>query len=304
MNEDREPRIFVVATPIGNLEDMSPRARRILGEADIIAAEDTRETRKLLNLLGIGPKELVSYHDYGEDERAAFLLDRISREQATLALVSDAGTPCISDPGYRLVNGARGRGIAVIPIPGPSALTALASVAGLPTNRILFIGFLPTKPGPLKKEMLTWGDLRASVVFFESTRRLTRTLTALEMIWPHARVAIGRELTKMYEETLVTAVSLARSWAEDHGTLKGEVAVMVDVMPNTIQRQSAEGSAGDSPMDGDSLADMDSSEWESDALAALGSGATIQDLLQRFADVGLSRGELYKKLLALKKSIQ
>ena len=128
--------VYIVATPIGHLEDLTPRAKRTLAGVDIIAAEDTRQTRKLLSHLGIQGKRLVSYHNHGETERADVLIKEIVAEQRSLAVVTDAGTPCISDPGYRIVAAAHAAGIKVHPIPGPSALTALVSASGLPSDRV------------------------------------------------------------------------------------------------------------------------------------------------------------------------
>ncbi len=146
--------VFVVATPIGNLDDMTPRAIATLKNVAIIAAEDTRNTRKLLTHFGILGKELVSYHDHGEEERAASLLDRIESDNLALAIVSDAGTPCVADPGYRLVKMAKERGIKVHPIPGASAVTSLISASGLPSNRFTFVGFLPTKSTSLREALI------------------------------------------------------------------------------------------------------------------------------------------------------
>ena len=283
------PVVYVVATPIGNLDDMTPRARHVLANVDVIAAEDTRETRKLLNHFGIQGKRLLSYHDFGETERAEQLVRETYERGASLALVSDAGTPCISDPGYRLVAAAKARGIKVHPIPGPSALTALASAAGLPSDRLLFIGFPPTKPQALRTEIASWAAARASVVFFESTRRLERTLMAVREIYPEARVAIGRELTKLYEEIETVSVADALAWLATHPTLKGEASVMV--APGATEAQVALAS-GEERLSPDELVQRASREFKS--------GATLKELLQKYRDVGLRRAELYDLLLRAK----
>jgi len=282
------PAIFVVATPIGNLEDLSPRARKVLAEVDLIAAEDTRETRKLLNLIGVGTKEIVSYQDHGETERAEQLIRKIQDLGLSLALVSDAGTPCISDPGYRLINLARQRGITVHPVPGPSSMVALASVSGLPTNRLLFVGFPPVKAVALNKEITSWRGAGASVIFFEATRRLQRTLAAIEAIYPFARVAVGRELTKLFEECVVMGIREARVWTECHSSLKGEAVVMVDL--------SDCGTGDSAAMTPDSIRQQ--------ALDGFARGCTVKDLLQEMSGAGMSRTELYQLLLSVKRTLR
>ena len=206
--------VYVVATPIGNIEDISQRARRILESVDIIAAEDTRHTLKLLHLAKISPKKLVSYHDHNEEFRSEELVERILKEDLSVALVSDAGTPCISDPGYRIVALARQRGIKVTPIAGPSAAVALASVAGLPVNRFLFIGFLPTRESQREKEIKGWQESLGSVIFYDSPRRLLSTLVIIHRIWPNSILAVGRELTKFHEEVFQGSISEVLAWAQ------------------------------------------------------------------------------------------
>ncbi len=178
-------KIFVVGVPIGNLEDITLRAKRILEEVDVIAAEDTRVARKLLGLLGIGSKKLLSYHDVGEAKQAEHLIALLQKEQWQMALISDAGTPCIADPGYRVVALARQKGIEVSPIPGPSSAIALASSAGLPSDRFLFVGFLPSRLTALRNECASWAtSTAASVIAFESAKRLRVTLEVLAELYP------------------------------------------------------------------------------------------------------------------------
>lgn len=276
----------MVATPIGNLGDLTPRARATLTEVDLIAAEDTRNTRKLLNHLGITGKKLVSYQDHGETERATALLDDVEERGLSLAVVSDAGTPGISDPGYRIVSEAKARGITVHPIPGPSSLTALVSAAGLPSNRLLFIGFLPQRAAALKAEIESWAGLRSSVVFFEATRRLERTLAEIAAHYPTAEVAVGRELTKLYEEIVRLPIEEARKWAGSHRSLKGEATVMLSL-----------GDAGETKAGAEA--------WTEDSLEAVAAkefaqGATLKDLLKKHRDKGFTRTELYALLLRAK----
>jgi 16S rRNA (cytidine1402-2'-O)-methyltransferase len=214
----------VVATPIGNLEDITLRALRVLKEVDLIAAEDTRYTRKLLSHYGI-TTSLTSYYDQIETSKAPALIEQLQTGKS-VALVSDAGTPGISDPGYRLVKGAAEAGIKVVPIPGPSMLTALLSVGGLPTDRFVFEGFLPTKKSQRRKALERLRQEERTLVFFESPHRLMDMLADLEEICGDRQVVIGRELTKMFEEVLRGKVSELRILFQER-QIKGEVTLLV-----------------------------------------------------------------------------
>jgi 16S rRNA (cytidine1402-2'-O)-methyltransferase len=216
--------LYIVATPIGNLEDITLRALRVLKEVDVIAAEDTRHTKKLLSHYGI-TTPLTSYYDHIEASKAPALLAQLQAGK-TIALVSDAGTPGIADPGYRLVKGAAEAGITVVPIPGPSTLTALLSVGGLPTDRFAFEGFLPAKSGQRRKTLARLKQEERTLVFFESPHRLLDLLADLEESWGDRQIVIGRELTKLFEEVLRGTVSELRALL--HGReIKGEVALLV-----------------------------------------------------------------------------
>ena len=182
--------LYVVATPIGNLDDITVRAARILKEVDVIACEDTRQTRKLLDHLGIS-RPLVSYHDYNERERADQLLTELDAGRS-VAVVSDAGTPLIADPGYRLVHQARERGIPVSPIPGPSALAAALSASGLPTDAFVFGGFLPAKSGQRKKELEKWKQTQATLLFYETPHRVLEALEDIATVLGDRTVVLGR----------------------------------------------------------------------------------------------------------------
>jgi 16S rRNA (cytidine1402-2'-O)-methyltransferase len=216
--------LYVVGTPIGNLEDISLRALRMLKEVDLIAAEDTRHTRKLLSHYGI-TTPLTSYYDQIETSKAPALVAQLQAGK-TIALVSDAGTPGIADPGYRLVKGAAEAGIPVVPIPGPSMLTALLSVGGLPTDRFVFEGFLPAKRSQRQKALQRLKQEERTIVFFESPHRLTDMLTDLAEVYGDRQVVIGRELTKMFEEILRGKVSEMRTLLQGR-EIKGEVALLV-----------------------------------------------------------------------------
>ncbi len=190
--------LYVVATPIGNLKDITQRALEVLAQVDWIAAEDTRHTRQLLAHYGIS-RPLISLHAHNERARTAQLLTRLQAGE-TGALVSDAGTPLISDPGATLVQQLRGAGVCVLAVPGPSALVAALSVAGLPTDRFAFEGFLPAKPGARKKALEGLKGLGHTLVFYEAPHRLLATLEAMQTVWGAAHPAVVvRELTKRFE---------------------------------------------------------------------------------------------------------
>ncbi len=190
-------KLYVVAVPIGNLGDMTPRAIETLQNVDVILCEDTRNTRKLLAHFGVH-RPLKSYHEHNEQERAAEVLQWLQEGQQ-VALVSDAGVPCISDPGYRLVRLARTHGIPVIPIPGVSAVTAALSVAGLPTDRFVFEGFLPRKSGKLRTRLQELAQEDRTIVLFESVHRIEKTLQAIQEVFGDVEIFVAREMTKLHE---------------------------------------------------------------------------------------------------------
>jgi 16S rRNA (cytidine1402-2'-O)-methyltransferase len=190
--------LVIVATPIGNLSDISPRALEALRNADLIACEDTRQTLKLLNHFGIH-KPLVSYHDFNEEKRSEELGERI-RSGSTIALVSDAGTPGISDPGYRLVRYCREHGLAVFSIPGPNAAVAALAASGLPSDEFLFLGFLPPKKTSRREKIESLRSITSTLIFYEAPHRIEGTLSDLLEILGDREVCIARELTKLHEE--------------------------------------------------------------------------------------------------------
>jgi 16S rRNA (cytidine1402-2'-O)-methyltransferase len=217
--------LYLVATPIGNLEDITYRAVRVLNEADVIACEDTRQTRKLLDHYGI-QKPTVSYHEHNESERAEELAARL-RGGAVIALVSDAGMPLVSDPGYRLVRAAVESGIPVTPIPGPSAaLTALAA-SGLPTDAFHFAGFLPHKPGQRLKALDAIAEEQATVIFYEAPHRLLEALEAIDEVLGARRIVVARELTKLHEEFLRGTAAEIRATLEQRDSVKGEITILI-----------------------------------------------------------------------------
>ena len=190
--------LYIVATPIGNLEDITLRALRILKEADLIAAEDTRHTQGLLNHFGIRTP-MTSYHDHNEAAKASQLVERLKNGEK-IALVSDAGTPAISDPGYRLVVAAIDAEIPVIPIPGPSALTAVLSVSGLPPDRFVFEGFLPARRKERQQRLEALRSEMRTLVFYEAPHRVNETLSDMALILGDRDAVLAREITKLHEE--------------------------------------------------------------------------------------------------------
>jgi len=201
--------LFVVATPIGNLSDISERALETLRTVDLIACEDTRQTIKLLNHFGI-QKPLASYHDFNEETKAADLGRRI-QEGLKVALVSDAGTPAISDPGYRLVRHCRENGLEVITIPGANAAVAALAASGLPSDEFFFAGFLPAKKTARREKLESLKNLRSTLVFYDAPHRIDDVLEDIEKILGDREVCIARELTKLHEESLFGKLSEIRS---------------------------------------------------------------------------------------------
>jgi len=217
--------LYLVGTPIGNLEDITLRAIRILKESDLIAAEDTRTALILLRHYGIG-KPLVSYYDPREEAKSLPLVNRLLRGE-TVALISESGMPSISDPGFRLVRAALAAGIRVIPIPGPSSLLSALVVSGLPTDRFVFEGFLPARSSARKKKLVSLRDDDRTLIFFESPRRLIQALGDIELTLGNRRIAVARELTKKFEEAIRgTAAEVAARL--DGREIRGEIVLVVE----------------------------------------------------------------------------
>lgn len=217
--------LYIVSTPIGNLEDLTFRAHRILQEVSVIAAEDTRHTQKLCGHYHIHTP-LTSYHDFNKADKTPVLLERLKQGQS-IALVSDAGTPLISDPGYYLVTRAIERHIPIVPVPGPSSLTAALCTAGLPTDAFTFIGFLPKKSAARISLLQSLLDESKTIVLFETPHRIKTTLSAIQAIFGDRRIAIARELTKTHEEMIRgTAEEILLS--TQTRTLKGEITLIIE----------------------------------------------------------------------------
>jgi len=221
------PGLYIVATPIGNLGDISARALEVLRGVSAVACEDTRVTGKLLHLLGI-KQRLIRHDDHASDTDRDGLLALAAREP--VALACDAGTPLISDPGYRLVRAARERGVVVTSLPGPSAAIVALSMSGLPTDRFLFAGFLPPKAGARAAALAELSPLRATLVFYETAPRVAAMLTDLGAAMPGREVAVARELTKLHEELRTgSAAELAVHFAAN--PTKGEIVVLAGPPP-------------------------------------------------------------------------
>lgn len=227
MRVDKKGVLYVVATPIGNRADITQRALSVLGAVEQVLAEDTRHSGTLLRGLGVATP-LLSLHEHNEQVQVEPLLARL-RAGADLALISDAGTPLISDPGYRIVRAARQAGIAVVPIPGPSALIAALSVAGLPTDRFVFEGFLPAKTTARRVHLQTLANETRTLVFYEASHRIQECLHDLVECFGVERAAvIARELTKTFEQVQAGTLAELNTWlAEDANRQRGEFVVLV-----------------------------------------------------------------------------
>lgn len=222
-----DTRLYIVATPIGNLGDISQRARDVLNSADIIAAEDTRVTKKLFSLLGLSlQKKFIVYEDHSENDKFQEIIDFINQGKV-VALVSDAGSPLISDPGYKLVRECRKQNIKISVIPGACAVVCALQLSGLPTNRFMFAGFVPNKE---KARIDLFSELKAintTLVLYETANKIEKTLSALEKIMPNREIAIVREITKMYEECLSGTASVLISRIKEN-PLKGELVLVIE----------------------------------------------------------------------------
>ena len=273
--------LYLVATPIGNLEDITLRALRVLRETDVIACEDTRQTQKLLTHYEIR-KRLVSYHEHNEMTRAAELVIELEAG-AKVALVSDAGTPLISDPGHHLVRLCRRHHIPVVPVPGPSAVVAALAASGMPTESFLFRGFLPARTGERRRALQALADEPATLVFYEAPHRLRDTLEDARDILGNRRAVVAREVTKLHEEFLcATLDELAERFAKKEP--RGEITLLISPAAET----TAAGPAAATEM---SLAERVQQIMETQGVDRKAA------LKQAARERGLSKREAYKKLL-------
>ena len=270
------PGLYIVATPIGNLRDITLRALDVLSAADLVLAEDTRVSGKLLAAYGLS-KTLLRYDEHAAERARPRILAALAAGQR-VALISDAGTPLVSDPGFRLVGDALAAGAAVIPIPGPSATLAALSVAGLPTDRFLFAGFPPPKSGARKTFLAELAGVRASLIFFEGVSRLGKSLADMAEVLGPREAMVGRELTKLYE-TCVRGTLDVLAADPRLAAPKGEVVIVVG--PGLAVAASAD----------------DADAALADALARLGPAEAASEVAQA---LGLNRRDLYRRALALK----
>lgn len=270
--------LYLVATPIGNLADITHRALQVLKDVELIACEDTRHTHKLLNHYGINTKT-ISYHEHNEQQRAAELIDRL-KQGSDVAVVSDAGTPSISDPGFRLVRAAIENEIAVVPVPGPSALIAALIAAGLPTDEFFFAGFLPARGSARRARLNELRSVPGTLIFYEAPHRLAETLKDAYEILGEREAVVARELTKLHEEIRRGRLSeLSADYAEKTD-VRGEIVVLID--------RNVLGDASTRAVSIVSLVDRFEQEGL-DHRAALKKAAR---------ELGLSRAEAYRKLLS------
>lgn len=268
-------RLYIVATPIGNLEDITYRAVRVLGEADLIACEDTRQTRKLLDHYGIR-KPTISYHEHNETGRSAELAERLCAGE-TIALVSDAGVPLISDPGYRLVRAALELGIPVEPVPGASAVLAALSASGLPTDAFHFGGFLPPKAGQRARVLQSLAGETATLVFYEAPHRILEALETIEQTLGSRPVVVARELTKLHEEFVRGTAAEVRAELAARNAVKGEITLLIG--------KAIEPEPDTTPIE-DAVADL------------VRAGTPRMDAIKQVArNRGLSKRDVYEQLL-------
>ncbi len=272
--------LYLVATPIGNLEDITHRALRILREVKIIACEDTRHTRKLLNHYSIDTRT-ISYHEHNERDRAAELLKQLETG-ADVAVVSDAGTPGISDPGFQLARLAIEAGVAVVPVPGPSALVSALITSGLPTDEFFFGGFLPPRSGARRTRLAELRSLPATLVFYEAPHRIAATLRDAREILGEREAVVARELTKMHEEIARGRLSELEERFSSREHARGEMVVMID--RSVIETATIEETVA-------SIAEL-VGQFEKE-------GLDHRTALKKAArSLGLSRDEAYRRLVA------
>ena len=270
--------LYLVATPIGNLADITHRALQVLNDADLIACEDTRHTHKLLAHYNITTKT-ISYHEHNEQQRASDLIERL-KQGTNIAVVSDAGTPSISDPGFRLVRAAIENEITIVPVPGPSALITALIAAGLPTDEFFFAGFLPSRTSARRARLTELQSVPGTLIFYEAPHRLAETLKDAYEILGEREAVVARELTKLHEEIKRGRLSELSSDFTERADIRGEIVVLID--RNVIEAAAAQTVSV--------AALVDQFEQEGlDHRAALKKAAR---------ELGLSRAEAYRRLVS------
>ena len=219
--------LYLVSTPIGNLGDISPRAKEVLQNADLVACEDTRTSRNLFSLLGIHIKATTAYHDHNADQVRPKLLQKL-RQGLIIALVSDAGTPLVSDPGYKLVRDCLKENIKVSTVPGANAVLSALQLSGLPSSSFYFGGFLPTKSGARKEHLASVQNLKSTLIFYESPNRLLKALKDISEVYGNREMAVVREITKKFEETKKDTVNNLITYYTQNGEPKGEIVLVIN----------------------------------------------------------------------------
>ena len=272
--------LYLVATPIGNLEDVTRRALRVLSEADVVACEDTRRTRGLLEHYGIRARTL-SYHEHNERERAEELARMIEGGSA-VALVSDAGTPGVNDPGYRVVRACAEKGLRVVPVPGPTAFVAALTASGLPTDEFYFGGFLPARAHARREKLASVRTLRATLVFYEAPHRVAHALADAREVLGEREAAVARELTKLHEEIVRGRLTGLAEHFSAEGAARGEMVLVID--RDVIEEEGAGGTETTA-----SVAEL--------VAAFEAEGLDPRAALKRAArELGLTRDEAYRRL--------
>lgn len=271
--------LYIVATPIGNLGDMSPRAIEVLKEADVIACEDTRVTKKLFSLLGISlHKTFITLHDHNEDEQAQKIIDCVLAGQS-VAQVSDAGSPLISDPGYKLIKKCKEAGIYITTLPGCCALISALQLSGLPTNRFMFVGFIPNKDKARTDLFAKYKNLDATLIFYETAPRLLKTLTAAKDIFGNREMSVAREISKVYEECqTASAEDLIEFYTQNPP--KGEMVFMVAPAAEEENQQ-----------------EIDLDAVLKDKLAKVSLKTAVKEIVETY---GLNKNEVYEQALRIK----
>jgi 16S rRNA (cytidine1402-2'-O)-methyltransferase len=279
--------LYLVATPIGNLEDITHRALRVLKEVDLIACEDTRRTQTLLNHYGIRTK-MLSYHEHNERERA-MELGALLQTGGNIAIVSDAGTPGISDPGFRLVNDAIARGARVVPVPGPAAFVAALVASGLPTDEFFFGGFLPPRSTQRRARLMQVRELNSTLIFYEAPHRIAQSLLDAREILGERHAAVARELTKLHEEIARGRLSELAERFTGEDAARGEMVLLIDRVRIGVDAENV-----DSEIDIASRVDALESE-----------GLDNRAALKRVArELGLTRAEAYRRLVAARTQLK
>ena len=279
--------LYIVATPIGNLEDITQRAIRGLGEVDLIACEDTRHTRKLLNHFGIKTKT-VSYHEHNERERAEELCGLL-KSGKSIAIVSDAGTPLISDPGFRIVNSAIEKGIAVVSLPGPAAFVTALVASGLPSDQFFFAGFLPARAAAKRTKLEELREVPATLIFYEAPHRISATLQMARDVLGDRNAAVARELTKLHEEIARGKLSALTQRFFEAAPVRGEMVLLISGAKDSRRTRSEDDSMTPQRLSA-RVKELESEGFDSKSA-----------LKQAARELGLKRSEAYRAMVAQKK---